>query len=314
MNPRTGSAKLHSSNKCTSFVQEIAWIGNSIVSVGTRHVKVWRLNVSAPPSPSKSKFKPDLAEPVLPASPGPKTLSGRNCLLGPLLEATFTCVDALSDTRAVLCTERGSICILEDGDRTQRLYQVSNVDFSIRCVTVDRSTEQLYIGGKNSKIYRLTFDDLNRPHETEGRYRSSSTSSSSLASAPDELPALVAMGCHSNYLIAIDSSHSTRIYERANHEFEKAATSRTGGGRTHGSAVLGINLLLPSFRNSDFFTWSPDGKVIFWSGTGHSNVEMAVPLEQSAANQEDEPNELKVIRASQQCHFFVAGDKSGVLR
>lgn len=32
INQRTGSAKLHSSNKCTSFVKQIAWLGNNIVT------------------------------------------------------------------------------------------------------------------------------------------------------------------------------------------------------------------------------------------------------------------------------------------
>jgi WD40 repeat protein len=31
-NQRTGAAKLHSSNKCTSFVKQMIWLGNSIIT------------------------------------------------------------------------------------------------------------------------------------------------------------------------------------------------------------------------------------------------------------------------------------------
>ena len=32
INQRTGAAKLHSSNKCTSFVKQMIWLGSSIVT------------------------------------------------------------------------------------------------------------------------------------------------------------------------------------------------------------------------------------------------------------------------------------------
>jgi WD40 repeat protein len=39
INPKNGSARLHSSNKCTSNVRHIAWMGRSLVSYGTRSLK-----------------------------------------------------------------------------------------------------------------------------------------------------------------------------------------------------------------------------------------------------------------------------------
>lgn len=32
VNQRTGAARLHSTNKCTSFVRHMAWVGNHLVT------------------------------------------------------------------------------------------------------------------------------------------------------------------------------------------------------------------------------------------------------------------------------------------
>src|SRR5271169_665927 len=66
INTRTGAARLHSSNKCTSFIRGMVWMGGSIITVGTRHVKVWRVEDGVTSSPSKQKFSPEGAPLVAP--------------------------------------------------------------------------------------------------------------------------------------------------------------------------------------------------------------------------------------------------------
>ena len=315
VNPKTGSLRLHSSNKCISSVEDIAWMGSSVVSVGTRHVKLWRLNQSAPSSPSKTRFKLENIEPTFSSSPGPRTLAGRNCLLGPLLEATFTCVRALSDARAVLCTDRGSICLLDDSERMQRLCQVSSVDFSIRCVTIDQSTDQLWVSGKGTDIHGMNIDDLAQMEITPRKGRSTSNSSSSTTSTVDDTLGLIALGSLSNCLVAIDSAHSIRLYKNegraagwsAHHDIEEI--------HGHRSAVIGVSVM-PTQESKDpgFFTWSVDGAIILWTLEGLRTAAFEVSLEQVLSSEDDGPNELTVVRASFDGRFFVAGDKTGVIR
>lgn len=99
---KNGSARLHASNKCVSSVQEIAWMGTSVISVGTRHVKVWRHDPE-PASPTKGRSELIKGYEIPPASPVPKAFSGRNCILGSLIDAVFTSVVAISQSKAILC-------------------------------------------------------------------------------------------------------------------------------------------------------------------------------------------------------------------
>ena len=315
INPKTGSARLHSSNKCISIVHDIAWMGCNIITVGTRHVKVWRLDPSAPSSPSKSKNRLESIEPVLPPSPGPRTLPGRNCLLGPLLDATFICVAATSDSKAVSGTERGALCVLDDSDRMQRLYQVSLLDFSIRCMAVDCSTAQLWVAGSDMAIRTVSISNLIQPGVNSTQSRSSSISMDSVVSFPESSSAIMALGCIEKFLIAVDSTRSVRIYNRAGEEIGHHGTSAPAYARAHAGAVLGVDSLPASnLQQSDFFTWSSDGAVIFWSKEGTSKVSMNVHLEPFSFGEGAERNELTVICGSSCGSFFVSGDKSGVLR
>ncbi|MCJ1382310.1 hypothetical protein MMC17_005423 [Xylographa soralifera] len=315
VNPKTGSLRLHSSNKCISSVEDIAWMGSSIISVGTRHVKLWRLNQSAPSSPSKTRSRLENIEPMFPPSPGPRTLPGRNCLLGPLLEATFTCVRALSDSRAVLCTDRGSICLLDDSERMQRLCQVSSVDFSIRCVTIDQSTDQLWVSGKGTDIHGMNIDDLTQLETIPRKGRSTSNSSSSTTSMIEDTLGLVALGSLSKCLVAIDSAHSIRLYKNEGRATGWSAQHDIKQIHGHRSAVIGVSVMpVQESKDPGFFTWSVDGAVFLWTLEGVRTAAFEVPLEQIPLSDDDGPNELTVVRASFDGSFFVAGDKTGVLR
>ena len=77
-------------------------MGNSVVSVGLRHVKVWRIEQTERASPTKGRIDAIIGHDVSPSSPVPKALSGRNCLLGPLMEANFTSVVGVSQDKSIL--------------------------------------------------------------------------------------------------------------------------------------------------------------------------------------------------------------------
>jgi WD40 repeat protein len=231
------------------------------------------------------------------------------------MEATFTCVRAISETRAVMCAERGAVCILDDGEPTQKLYKVFNVDFGVRCLAIDLSTEQLWVAGSGIDIRLFRFADLVQPRDLSRQHRSASNSTDSTVSLTDTSLGPVALGCVSNNLVAIDGTRSIRVYSRVGEEVRWAESSIANDARSHGCAVLGVGLLpMPNPPHAKFFTWSSDGTIIFWSKDGFNKGSMDVPLEQPQFDEDAELNELAVVRASDDGNFFAAGDKSGVLR
>jgi hypothetical protein len=85
-----------------------------------------------------------------PHSPGARVLHGRNAVLGALSDAVMTCVVGISDTRAMVCSEKGDICLLdEDG---QRLTRVADAEFGVSCIAVDPDCQSAWIAGKNGNI------------------------------------------------------------------------------------------------------------------------------------------------------------------
>ncbi|KAI9777339.1 MAG: hypothetical protein M1839_008947 [Geoglossum umbratile] len=312
INPKNGSARLHSSNKCTSNVRHIAWMGRSLVSVGTRHVKVWRIEDPGAISPSKQKLFDSLVQIASTNLAAPRTLPGRNCLLGVLVEATFTCIARISDDKALVCSEKGDICLLDDSDGAQRLHRVAHAGFGINCVAVDPDRKHAWVGGKNGSIRAIVLRDVVSPKTPPG---SPSRSGSPLLPAGCKPAHLVAIAGMAGHLLTVDSSHSIKVLDLGTTDGVLAPKSKAQELPAHRDAVMGVKLLpQPNSFGATFFTWSIGGVVLFWKLDGTSMGEMNIELEQLLANDEEVPNELKVVQASQRADFLVSGDKYGVLR
>ena len=103
---RTGAARLFQQNRCTSFIKDMVWMGNSLITLGVRHVKIWKVDDGPSTSPSKSKMM-DYA----PSSPAmQRTLAGRNILLGSLLDAILA-VQLLME-RNLSFAQKPAMCVL----------------------------------------------------------------------------------------------------------------------------------------------------------------------------------------------------------
>ena len=309
---KTGSARLHSSNRCTANVRGISWIGNSIVTVGTRHVKVWRVPQAASASPSKTRFGVESDAAGSPTSPAPKTLAGRNCLLGPLLEAVFTSVAAISDFQAIVCSDSGDICLLDDSTRAQQFEKVASVGFSVACITIDHAAECAWIGGADGTVKALPLDRLSRhppPEPVEAELLLADRLGSHTT------PGYIAMGTIDGHLIALDSNRALNFdpIERlaAGIRVNAVAKSVTA----HRSAVLGVSALHQiNDYSADFLTWSAEGSVMFWGLDGSCKSHLRVELDSTFKDHEGGGNELKVVRACAQDGTLLSGDKLGVLR
>jgi WD40 repeat protein len=299
IDPRTGAAKLHQQNRCTSNIRGMVWVGNNLVTLGVRHVKVWKVDEEPSTSPVKSKF---VAEASSTPKASRKALPGRNVLLGPLLEATFTCATVVDDNRIIICSEGGDVCIVDDDGKQMKLVSCINVDFAITSITIRHAT--VYIGGKAGHFATLSaraildcLPDcvLSRSHSPAG---------------------LSAMGFLIENLVTIDSKHSIDIwssnYLPGQSEVDDSHIQIPG----HGEQILGIQALpKPNRQNASFVTWSGAGRVIFWDMDGRIKSSFEVPLEQMGPETEmDATNQLNVIRVTKGGKLLVAGDRLGVLK
>ena len=308
INAKTGSAKLYSSNKCSN-VHRVTWIGHSVVSIGMRHVKVWRI----PVSPSKTRLELDDHGIGAPESPTPKAFAGRNCLLGLLMDATFTSVTAISDCRAILCTAQGDICLLDDSNRTQRLERVAQVDFGILCVVFDHTSRLVWIGGRQGTTRSMHLDTLIKPIiPITPRDRTSLFSSAIVEVVPD----IMAIGLLHGRIITLDSHRIIEI--RGVSDTERASEEDSGSKRlpAHESAVLGVFSLLPKSRTDgpDFLTFSARGTVLFWLLDGTCTGSTKIHLDQPVYPEDGDTNDLKIVVPLGSDEQLLSGDTMGILR
>lgn len=289
-------------------------MGSSIITVGTRHVKVWRLEQVMPASPSKKRFDIENSLDGVTGSPMPRTFSGRNCLLGALIDATFTCVVAISNSKAILCTDKGDICLLDDTDGHQRLDRIAKTSSGILCVTVDRTNQRLWMGGIMKKLWSLPLDSLTCVKDVSDYLSSPSDPESFSSSGSSREPDALAIGSLRDQIVTVDSNHIISI---------KDARSSDSGSTmaiekrmpAHDSAVLGVNILhQPNDHNAEYFTWSIRGTIIFWLLDGTCKGKLEVPLDHPDNVEEGDLNELKVVRECHSDQCFISGDKFGFLR
>jgi WD40 repeat protein len=276
-------------------------------SIGTRHIKIWRVEESRSVSPSKKRYALDGTPQPVPVQPTLKTLAGRNVLLGPLVEATFTTVAAISGHKAIVCSEKGDICLLDDSEG-QKLVKLANTGFAITCLAIDMQGRRVRIGGLNGKVKTMDLDALLTPSTPP-----ESPVPMDESAATNEAGHICAMGYAARSLVTIDSKHSIEISspnsEDADPKLQNAPFP------AHGDAVLGVRLLCAENElKAAFLTWSANGTVVFWDLDGSSKGSLKVEVEQLSSGDEDPVNQCQIVRASKAATFLVTGDRYGVLR
>ncbi|KAF2497980.1 WD domain-containing protein, partial [Lophium mytilinum] len=309
INSRTGSATLLASNKCTSNINKITWLGSSLVTVGTRHVKVWRTEEPVLPStPSRSRQSD--ANFMITSAPH-KTLPGRNCLLGSLLETTFTSVVAVSPSKAIVCSDKGDICLIDDTEGTQRFSKIADAGFGVTAMAMD-SNGRLHLAGSQGGLRTLHINDLlvtqTPPPSPPPRVQSPIIALTSDSAQVEAVTPIL------DYLVTVDSRHSIRLSRLTNPDDESVLGDVVQKLPAHGEPVLGVRALpLPNLFGSSFFTWSAGGSILFWSREGVCKEDLQVSLEQ-VDNGDEDLNELRTVSASYGAKYIVSGDKYGVLR
>lgn len=300
VDPRTGSARLFQQSRCTASVSGMIWLGNNLITFGTRHVRAWKVvdESTRPPSPTKrtNSFDSNLL------SPPQKTLPGRNVLLGSLLDNSFTCGLPLDDRHALLCSDGGDICILDSVSGQMKLTRSTTMEYGITCCT--RQGQIALIGGRNGQVAKLDIESM-----VDG-------ASDAIVAEEQGLIVLAAMGFVQDQLVTIDSDRSIEIWEaRVLPGAEAKASSRTTlPGQNE--PVLGIQSLTHTAASgSAFFTWSASGKILLWSLDGCIQKSFEISVDEIYSGNDIEPiNQLCVVRADESGTIFAAGDRVGVLR
>ena len=279
----------------------------NLLRIGTRHIKIWRVEEIRSLSPTKQRYALDGTPQPVPPQPALKTLTGRNVLLGPLVETTFTTLAAISNHKAIVCSEKGDVCLLDDSEG-QKLIKLTSTGFPITCIAVDDQSQRVRIGGRNGKLRSLCLDELLTPTNPP----------ESPIPPGDSIPKVdsgnfCAMGYAGGRLISIDSKHSIEI-SSPNSDLADPEMCGTPFP-SHGDAVLGVRLLSDGNEMSAIFmTWSANGTVVFWDLDGNSKASLTIEMEQISLPEEDLVNQCQVVHASKGVKFLIVGDKYGVLR
>jgi WD40 repeat protein len=252
-----------------------------------------------------------------------KPLSGRNCVLGDLQDAIFTSVCQVAPNKAIVASERGDLCLIDETDREQTFTRVAHAGFSVSSMAVD-SKARLHLAGSQGGLKTLAVASLTSKltpppsPSTQGPRGDSPSISITDCSNP-----ISAIGCLTDHIVTVDSQRAIRLSHLcATAQDSSSATSLTDdeasiGDVIHtlpaqGDSVLGVRVLSrPNNLDAAYYTWAADGTVIFWSQTGSTQRYLQVALESSPEG--DLPNELRTVRASSDASFLVTGDKLGVL-
>lgn len=297
--PRTGQTRLFQQNRCTSYIRHMAWMGSNLITLGVRHVKIWRIEDGSS-SPTKNRSFTDSA-PSTPTS-SQKTLPGRNVLLGNLLDATFTCA-AVDKNRLVVCTEAGDVCILDDDDRQMKLVKVVTLDFSITTITI--RNDVAYVGGKDGY-----FATLDVPAVMDG---ASENCILSTVAAPT---GVLALGFLNDNLVTIDSKQSIDIWSQEHLPGQTQDSIAHIPIPGHGESINGVQALRrPNKPDASFITWSGSGNVTYWDTEGRQKLSVDVPIDIVEIDSEiGLSNQVSCVETLRNGKQLITGDRLGILK
>lgn len=299
VDPRTGQTKLFQQNRCTSYIRHMTWMGSNLITLGVRHVKIWKIE-DGPSSPTKTRHLNDSA-PSTPTS-SQKTLPGRNVLLGGLLDATFTCA-AVDGNRLLVCTEAGDVCIMDDDDRQMKLAKAVTLNFAITTITI--RGDVAYVGGKDGSFATL---DVLAVMDAGGE--------NCVLSAATAPTGMLALGFLNDNLVTIDSKQSIDVWSRDHLPGQKQDAIAHIPIPGHGESIDGIHpLRRPNKPNASFITWSGSGNVTFWDTEGRQKMSVDVPIDAVEIDSEmGVSNQVTCVETLRNGKQLIVGDRLGILK
>jgi WD40 repeat protein len=239
-----------------------------------------------------------------------KTLPGRNCILDSLKEANFTSVVTVAPNKAIVATDKGDICLIDDTGSDQRFVKLFETGFAVSSIAVD-AKGRLHLASSNGGLKTVYVRDIisgPAPQTSLPRVESPTIN------VTDQRQ-IGAIACLPDYIVTVDSQHAIRLSHLCATDDEAIVGDVAHTLPAHGHSVHGVAAVLsqPNTLNASYYTWAADGTVLFWNTDGSFKDSLHVALEQVDVP-DFVPNELRTVCTSTDCSFLVAGDKHGVLR
>lgn len=184
--------------------------------------------------------------------------------------------------------------------------------FGISSIVVDHESGTVWLGGRGRIILKSSIEELKSLVSQSPTYPDHDER---LSSSPKmKRPAIISMGIFATHMVTVDSTRAIRVCPLDRVGQDNVDTLAEISIPAHRDAVLGIGVLKsPNQHEADFFTWSSGGTVNFWSLQGRCRATRKVDLEQLPGN-DDDKNELKMLRTTADMKAFISGDKYGVIR
>ncbi|OQV04469.1 WD domain-containing protein [Cladophialophora immunda] len=311
-NVKTGQLSLHSANKCTANIFDMTWCGNNVITVGTRCVRLWQIQDARKQSPARRlRYRPSEASL---SSPGPVPLQSRNVLLGPMVDSTFTCAVSVDEINVVIGTETGQVCLVDISQNVLELKVLKKLDFSITSIAFVLEDRRLLVGTPHG-VHSENFDTLRReesksPSKLSSRKPRLSSIRRSLGLLDQAERSLVAIGTLTNHTITLNNDGCLQIQRRGLEDGDNLQPTFAA----HKSVILGVRTLPESAAQGNFFTYSKNGEVKFWSSSGALLKQESLPPDTAESRDDEFENELTQMRFLSPHDIFIAGDRFGLLK
>ncbi|CCJ31001.1 unnamed protein product, partial [Pneumocystis jirovecii] len=290
INDKSNCIRRLSNNKVTSLVRDISWMGMIVVTCGLRHVKLWKWDEEDANKPSNIGRT--------------SVLEGKNIILGTMSDADFMSIRSFGKESVILCSSKGEICIVFEGERS--IKRVFNTGYEISCIDINDMDNLLWVAGKHSQIEAYNISELvDKNNFNEGFKKEVVKSFKHMTPSP----AILAIACdYSGHLVTVDSIHSICIID-----INDESKNQIIGGNS--VKLMGVKNLHENSLNAILMTWSLNGTVSFWDENVSCISTVNILIEQPE-NMSDETirNELKVVEYNYNNQEVVIGDAYGMLK
>ncbi|KAL8972709.1 MAG: hypothetical protein Q9183_000394 [Haloplaca sp. 2 TL-2023] len=186
--------------------------------------------------------------------------------------------------------------------------------YHITCVALDRSSNVVWIGGKNVAPQAISLDVFLAAKGSSPAPDNSSESDASIKAGEEGKTDTVAICSTGGGLLVVDNDHGMLVYDVLQNGGCSPEIAVVQQLPAHNTTVLGVIVLpQPNRCQSDFLTYSEDGHIIYWLWNGKCTKSYFVQLGPPVAAGSMAANSLKSVRILQPHETILAGDNAGIL-
>ncbi|KAG4305453.1 hypothetical protein PORY_001009 [Pneumocystis oryctolagi] len=290
INDKSGCIRRIATNRVTSLVRDVSWMGMMAITCGLRHIKLWKWD----------------EEEVNKTSNVGKTfiLEGKNIILGIMSDADFMSIRPFGKESVILCSSKGEICVISEEDCC--IKRVFNTGYEISCIDVNDLDNLLWIAGKHSQIEAYNIKGLADKNSLQEGFKKEVIKS---VKPLNSSSGILAIACdYAGHLIIADSNRSICIID-----MNDESKNQIIGGTS--AKLMGVKSLHKNSYNAILMTWSVNGTVSLWDENETCILTVNIVIEQPE-NMSDETikNELKVVEYNYCDEEIIIGDNYGMLK